>query len=134
MKVFVSYTTRDPFISKDYLETIDKVISEYANSFIDLLHNTANEKQEFVKQELLSSDVVLLISSISTPLSPWVTWELKQAQNEGIPIIEIPVEENGLLNSLLEIRRMLPSKLTRHSNGLKTAGCFHSVQHFSQQF
>jgi hypothetical protein len=24
--------------------------------------------------------------------------------------------------------------ITRHSNGQKTVGCFHFVQHFSQQF
>jgi N-acetylmuramic acid 6-phosphate (MurNAc-6-P) etherase len=111
VKVFVSYTTRDSFISKGYLESVDKVVSEYANTFIDLLHNTADKKQEFVEQELLSSDIILLISSKSTSLSPWVIWELKQARNVGIPIVDIPVIEDELLNSLLEINRVLSSKL-----------------------
>ncbi len=122
MKVFISYTTRDSFISKHFLESIDQAVSEYAEPFIDILHNTANEKQEFVKKKLLSSDVILFISSTSTSLSPWVSWELEQAQIARIPIVEVPVDENGLSNSLLAIRDILPSKLTRHLNGQKTVG------------
>lgn len=64
-----------------------------------------------MEQELLSSDIILLISSKSTSLSPWVIWELKQARNVGIPIVDIPVIEDELLNSLLEINRVLSSKL-----------------------
>lgn len=112
MKVFVSYTTRDSYITKEYLESIDEVVSEYANSFIDLLHNTNNNKQEFVKQELLSSDVVLLISSKSILLSPWVNWELSQAQDKGILVINIPVKKTKLSNSLEEIRIALSNKFT----------------------
>lgn len=64
-----------------------------------------------MEQELLSSDIILLISSKSTPLCPWVILELKQARNVGIPIVDIPVIEDELLNSLLEINRVLSSKL-----------------------
>lgn len=126
MKVFVSYTTRDSYITKEYLESIDEVVSEYANSFIDLLHNTNNDKQEFVKQELLSSDVVLLISSKSILLSPWVHWELSQAQNKGILVINIPVNKIKLSNSLEEIRIALSNKFTTVSKNKTAVDCLES--------
>lgn len=111
MKIFVSYTTRDCFISKDYLESVDKVVSRYADSFIDLIHNKADKKQDFLKQELVRSDILLLISTVSISLSPWVAWELKQAKIMGIPIINIPIKEDELPNSLLEINEILSSRL-----------------------
>lgn len=125
MKVFVSYTIRDDFISKDYLESIEIVVTEFGKSFIDLLHNKSNEKQEFVKRELLSSNVILLIVSKSINLSPWVMWEIEQAKRAGIPIIEVTATESGLLDSLLEIKHSLSKTLTsqikRDKNSLQ---CF----------
>lgn len=120
IKVFVSYTTRDHFISKDYLQLVNEAISKYAEPFIDILHNTDSEKQEFVKKELLSSNILLLLSSKSITSSPWVNWEIEQATNYSIPIITINVIEHELSSSLLEIETVLLSKLTIALNGTKT--------------
>jgi hypothetical protein len=41
---------------------------------------------------------------------------------------------NKLKQLKVQLKNRLTINITRLSNGQKTVGCFHSVQHFSQQF
>ena len=39
MRVFVSYTTKDPAVTQEALERVAERIMPFANVFIDILHN-----------------------------------------------------------------------------------------------
>ena len=95
MNIFVSYTTRDSHINKEYLASISNIISSFGSPYIDLLDNYATDKQTHVETMLNSSDLVLLLSSELINESQWVHWELTQAKKLNIPILEVCVKENN---------------------------------------
>lgn len=93
MNVFVSYTTRDNFINRDSLAQLSSVLSEFSNSFIDLIDNDSKNKQERVETELEKADFVLLLRSGSVKHSKWVSWEVNRANEKGIPCIGVDVRD-----------------------------------------
>lgn len=134
MNLFVSYTTRDDYINRELLEKISEVISEYGSHYIDLIHNDKQDKQRHVELMLSKSNLVLLIVSNSINESKWVKWELSEAKQRNIPIIHIQAyqSQSETINNLKAKLAAEKEKLS-HLNGLKTVGCFHFVQHYSQQ-
>lgn len=86
-KVFVSYTVRDGFITRDYLLKLEKCMSNKFNVYIDLLHNDSSNPQKRVIKELIKSDIFLLIYTKEVFNSPWVLLELNIAIYLKIPII-----------------------------------------------
>lgn len=86
MKVFVSYTVRDSIVTEDLLNQVHKMLVSFSDPYIDLIHNDSADKQARVKQELVESDVVLLLESDATSISPWVQWEIETAINLGIAV------------------------------------------------
>ena len=91
MKVFVSYTTKDPAITKEKLELVENRISPFADVFIDLLHNEKG-RQSRVNRELRHCDVFLQLVSPDHP-SEWVTKEVLTARKKGKTVIKVNVDE-----------------------------------------
>lgn len=91
MKVFVSYTLKDPAVAKEKLEQVEEKIKPFAKVFIDLLHNEKG-KQRRVDRELRSCDVVLLLDSPKYE-SDWVQKEIMTARKKDKPIIKIGIDE-----------------------------------------
>ena len=89
MNIFVSYTTRDDYIEKNYLLEAEAILSKYGRVYVDLLHNDSIEKQQRVHDELLASDVLVLIRSESVRESEWVNWEIRTAKDNLIPTIKL---------------------------------------------
>lgn len=91
MKVFVSYTSKDPAVTKVKLEQLEKKITPFAKVFIDLLHNESG-KQRRVDRELHRCDVVLQIVSPQYK-SEWVQNELISARKNGKTVIKVGMDE-----------------------------------------
>lgn len=91
LRVFVSYTTKDPAITKEKLEGVEAKIKPFVAVFIDLLHNSEGN-QIRVDRELYQCDVVLLIES-SQYKSDWVQKEVNTAIEMGKPIVKLTIDE-----------------------------------------
>lgn len=91
MKVFVSYTSKDPAVTKTKLEQVEKKITPFAEVFIDLLHNEIG-KQGRVDHELRRCDVVLHLVSPQYK-SEWVQKELITARKNGKTVIKIGLDD-----------------------------------------
>lgn len=104
MRVFVSYTTKDPDVTTEALARVEERISPFATVFIDLLHNKKGNQRR-VNNELKRSDIVLQIASPKYK-SEWVQKELLAARKRGTPILKVGLKE--LLDMDSEsIQRML---------------------------
>lgn len=98
MKLFVSYTMRDGYITPSVLRKVEKIlINEGHSVFIDYLNNDSKRKQERVIQELKNSDQVLLLLSPRVMQSKWVNFELGCARCNRIEIITCKIINNILI-------------------------------------
>ncbi|MNR30320.1 hypothetical protein D3C85_1477690 [compost metagenome] len=93
MKIFISYTTRDNIVTRDFLIKLESEISDLGDIYIDLLHNHSENKQARVKSELQQADVFLLLSTDSIKNSPWVRWEIDTA--ESIDLYRTTIHANS---------------------------------------
>ena len=75
MRVFVSYTVKDPAITDDSLQKVEARIKAFAKVFIDKIHNKEGGQRR-VDFELWKSDIVLHLSSSPEYSSKWVQKEL----------------------------------------------------------
>lgn len=91
MRLFISYTSKDPNVTKDALIQLEQKITPFANVFIDLLHNKKG-KLHRVYAELNRSDIVLQIVSLGYE-SKWVEKELYYARKMGKPILKASIKE-----------------------------------------
>lgn len=92
MRVFVSYTFKDPAISEDSLRKIETQIEPFAKVFIDKIHNKKGGQRR-VDFELWRSDIVLHLSSSSGYSSKWVQKELITARKKEKPIVKVSVDD-----------------------------------------
>ena len=91
MRVFISYTTKDPAVTDENLRLVEERIKPFASVFIDKLHNKKG-RQYRVDFELWRSDVVLNLFSPKYD-SKWVDKELATARKNNKPVIKIPINE-----------------------------------------
>ena len=91
MRVFVSYTTKDPAVSKEKLLQVEALISPFAKVFIDLLHNQRGNQRR-VECEVKRCDVFLHLTSPDYE-SDWVKKELLLARKKKKTVIKIGIEE-----------------------------------------
>lgn len=98
MKNFISYTTRDRNITKEFLLKVYNELSEFETVYIDLIHNDSINKQKRVFDELESADQIILIETEGVYDSNWVKVELERAEQLKKEIIKIPFNE--LINFL----------------------------------
>ncbi|OPC03169.1 hypothetical protein BAS10_17795 [Elizabethkingia meningoseptica] len=89
--IFVSYTTLDPEINENLLKDIEKILLEYGNVFIDLLHNDSVEPQKRVIQELDKADILIVINTKSINDSKWVNFEIKKSNIKKIRIVKLSI-------------------------------------------
>lgn len=86
MKVFVSYTLKDPEVTRDLLLAYKRQQPFNIDTFVDVLDNDSVSRQDRVTSELFSADEIHLINSPSVLKSTWVQYELNIAREEGIPV------------------------------------------------
>ena len=91
MRVFVSYTSKDPAVTREKLERVEVRLKPFCSVFIDLLHNE-NGKQCRVDRELRRCDVVLQLTSPKYQ-SEWVQKELITARRKKKPVIKVGIDE-----------------------------------------
>lgn len=91
MRVFVSYTSKDPAVTREKLERVEARLKPFCSVFIDLLHNE-NGKQCRVERELRRCDVVLQLTSPKYQ-SEWVQKELITARRKKKPVIKVGIDE-----------------------------------------
>ena len=91
MKVFVSYTSKDPAITDEKLILVESRIKSFSEVFIDRLHNEEGNQRR-VDKELSRCDVVLQIISPQYH-SEWVQREILTARKKEKPVIKIGIEE-----------------------------------------
>ena len=91
MKVFVSYTSKDPAITDEKLILVESRIKSFSEVFIDRLHNEEGNQRR-VDKELSRCDVVLQIISPQYH-SEWVQKEILTARKKEKPVIKIGIEE-----------------------------------------
>ena len=94
MRLFVSYTSKDPAITQEALVKIETRLRPFANVFIDRLHNI-NGGQARVDHELSLCDVLIQIESQGYE-SEWVKKEVHFARQNHKPIIQTKLD--SLLN------------------------------------
>lgn len=86
IKRFVSYTLKDPEVTKDLLLAYKRQQPLNVDTFVDVLDNDSVSRQDRVTAELYESDDIHLINSTSVFSSIWVQYELQIAREEGIPV------------------------------------------------
>lgn len=100
MKIFVSYTLRDSFLSIDILQYFEKILSSFGNPYIDILHNNSSNPQDYVIKMLQESTVVCALITPKYFKSTWVQIELYIASQKGIPVIAIDLISNYRITSI----------------------------------
>lgn len=100
-KIFVSYTTRDKYITNNLLFAIETLLRPMAKCYIDILHNDSSNKQERVEEELRTSNLVLLVKSESTHNSTWVARELFLAKHYNIRVVDVQISSTDSEHSII---------------------------------
>jgi hypothetical protein len=125
MKIFISYTTRDKIITRDFLSILEFELSDLGDIYIDLLHNHSKNKQARVANELQQADIFMLLSTDSIKNSPWVKWEIDTAKaidlhgvtihadasTNEFSIDEIRLTISGAIDKLVAARKAPPLRL-----------------------
>lgn len=94
MNIFVSYTRRDGVLTVDDLIKVNNHLSLKNNVFIHALKNIEEKvEQEEVIDNLLSSDVVLLLYTEGCLTSPWVNLEITLSNFLNIPIVAVDAKK-----------------------------------------
>ncbi len=97
MKLFISYTMRDGYITPSVLRMVEKILKSEGHSvFIDYLNNDSEKKQERVINELKSCDQVILLMTPLVKKSQWVNRELICAQQHHIKVVPYKFINNVL--------------------------------------
>jgi len=93
MKIFISYTLRDAFLSIEYLQYFENVFSKLGDPYIDILHNKDPYPQEHVMRVLKQSEVFYALITPRYFESSWVQLELNIAIQRHIPIIAVVLNQ-----------------------------------------
>ena len=110
MRLFVSYTSKDPAITQEALVKIENRLKPFANVFIDRLHNI-NGGQARVDHELSLCDALIQIVSQGYE-SEWVRKEVCFARQNHKTIIQTKLD--FLLNmSETQVRKSFSSLAIR---------------------
>lgn len=91
MRVFVSYTMKDPAVTKEKLEQVEAKLKPYSKVFVDILHNQVGN-QKRVNRELCRCDVFLQLISLNHR-SEWVQKELLVARQNNKTVLKVSIDE-----------------------------------------
>jgi hypothetical protein len=119
MRIFVSYTTRDGFLSGSRLAQVRQVVSRYGVPFIDALEGEAPERQSRVERALIDAQLVVFLRTSSFDESPWVRREQRiTSQHQKASVTISITSETKWTNALLDLEMAL-ADATRSANGFK---------------
>ena len=93
-RIFVSYTSKDPYITEERLKQVESKLAPFASVFIDRIHNKCG-RQCRVNFELFRCDIMIQLVSTGY-MSKWSQKELLTARKKGKPVLKISMDE--LLN------------------------------------
>lgn len=116
-RIFVSYTTKNPYINRELLSWIASLLSSYGIPFIDWIHNNSINPQARVEWELENSDILLLLDSSSIESSAWVKWEVQQALALQIPVLAVKLDASVSHQRLCEAIHALFNSSPSHPSG-----------------
>lgn len=85
--IFLIYSTHDKFVNKESLEKMCKELEFYGDVFVDLLHNNADDKQEYVLQKLFEASCIVIVNSPRIVESKWAQLEIKLANEQNKQIL-----------------------------------------------
>ena len=86
-RIFLIYTTYDKFVNKETLERMCEKLKLYGDVFVDLLHNNAYDKQEYVLQKLFEASCIVIVNSSMIIESKWAQLEIKLANDQNKHIL-----------------------------------------------
>jgi hypothetical protein len=90
---FISYTVRDGYINYDILGRVKTYFENFGSSFIDLLDNDSQLKQERIITEIEKAHSFVLLKTPQVMNSPWVLKEIDKAKSLCLPINSLEIEE-----------------------------------------
>lgn len=81
MKIFVSYTLKDPHVTLEKLGRLQHELSKLGVVFVDILDNDSKDKQRRVILELKQCDLFILVYTEYS--SQWMEYECAMARSLG---------------------------------------------------
>ncbi|QGH28252.1 hypothetical protein [Kluyvera intermedia] len=94
MNIFVSYTRNDGVITDIKLKILFKFLSDNNNVFIHAIESTHRSvDQAEVINNLMNSDVVLLLFTDGCLISKWVNLEVELSNYLNIPIVTVDAKK-----------------------------------------
>ena len=111
MKIFISYTTRDGFVTKNRLVELCYHLSEYGSTFVDIIHNDSIDTQLRVETELLSADLVVFLKTKAFNSSEWALKEQELALLNKIAAVSVDVDSHdNWEESILAVKNVISNK------------------------
>lgn len=106
MRIFVSYTLKDAFLSIEDLQYLEAFFSTLGDPYIDILHNKSPDPQEYVMRVLRQSEVFYALITPKYFESSWVQLELGIAVQRHIPIIALVLNRRANNTSMQRTARL----------------------------
>jgi hypothetical protein len=104
MRIFVSYSTRDGYLSGNRLTEVRRVVSRYGVPFIDALEGEAPDRQPRIERALVDAHLVVFLKTSSFDDSPWARREQRIAlYNQKVSITISISSETKWTKVLLDI-------------------------------
>ncbi|WP_430982146.1 TIR domain-containing protein [Citrobacter freundii] len=95
MNLFISYTMNDGIITIEKLHSLKYFLDKKHNVFIHAIESEKrNIGQEEVIQELINSDIIILLFTEGCLNSRWVNLELEIGNHCNIPIISVDAKNS----------------------------------------
>jgi hypothetical protein len=91
--IFISYTTRDGYLTKENLGKIKAFYEKSGSTFVDIIDNNSELKQERVYNELHKADIFVLLKTPEINNSKWVNKEIKIAKRRLLNINYLELDE-----------------------------------------
>lgn len=79
MKIFLSYSMRDGYITLTRLHELSRNLDKYGTTFADAVHNQDKDRQGRVEREILNSDLIVFIKTDGFKSSMWARKEIRLA-------------------------------------------------------
>lgn len=92
MNIFISYTLRDGIINNLDFKKLKSLFIGNPNIFIHI-ENQNVDSHEKIRNEIINSDVLILLHTREAFLSNWVRDELQIAESNYIPIFILDIED-----------------------------------------
>lgn len=92
-KIFLSYVSSDPNISKEYLREAKEYLSKYGSVYIDIFDNKSLNWQKKIFDNICRCDLLIVLVPSNGIKSKWVKTEVELAQLANRKIQYIPSDK-----------------------------------------